>query len=364
MHVAIFGSSLLSSYWNGAATYYRGLIAALSRHGWRTTFYEPDAFDRQRHRDIDPPEWADVVVYQPDVETVRSLCLQAAHADVIVKASGVGVLDDEILESILTLAPPDKLRLFWDVDAPATLAALARDERHPIRAALPELDAVMTYGGGPPVVAAYKRLGAELCVPVYNALDPSTHHKAAPDARFEADLAFLGNRLPDREQRVEDYFFSAARLLPQHRFLLGGAGWEYPRLPQNVQYVGHVSTRDHNSFNSTPLAVINIARESMAEVGFSPATRVFEAAGAGACIITDAWCGLDQFLEPDREVLVANDATDVARHLMTLSPERAQEIGARALARVLRDHTYDQRASLVVRHLEHLAAAKRSMVIA
>jgi spore maturation protein CgeB len=179
---------------------------------------------------------------------------------------------------------------------------------------------VLTYGGGPPVVAAYDRSGRRRCVPIYNALDAETHHPVPPDARFAADLSFLGNRLPDREERVEQFFLAPAASLPQRRFLIGGNGWESKAMPPNVRHIGHVYTRDHNAFNCSPLAVLNIARDSMASNGFSPATRVFEAAGAGACLITDAWTGLELFLKEGEEVLVARDGRDVAEHLAALTP--------------------------------------------
>jgi spore maturation protein CgeB len=135
--------------------------------------------------------------------------------------------------------------------------------------------------------------------------------------------------------------------LPQHRFLLGGSGWGDKTMPSNVLYAGHVYTRDHNAFNCTPLSVLNISRESMARYGFSPATRVFEAAGAGACLITDAWEGLELFLEPGREILVAHDGGEVAEHVRALTPNRARQIGAAALDRVLAEHTYTHRVEQV-----------------
>ncbi len=122
MNIAFYGSSLLSSYWNGAATYYRGLLCDLARRGHRVTFYEPDAFDRQQHRDIDPPDWAQVVVYPATLEAVQSVAAQAGAADVVVKASGVGVFDNELLAATMAAARPEAIRIFWDVDAPATLA--------------------------------------------------------------------------------------------------------------------------------------------------------------------------------------------------------------------------------------------------
>ena len=347
MKIAFYGSSLLSSYWNGAATYYRGVLSALARRGHEIVFYEPDAFDRQSHRDIEPPDWAKVVVWPATEDGLRSVVAEAPVADVVVKASGVGVFDDELVAQTMRAARPDALRIFWDVDAPATLAEIRGRPGHPISDAFGEIDMVLTYGGGDPVVNAYEGLGARRCVPVYNALDPESHHPVAPDQRFACDLAFLGNRLPDREARVETFFLEPAARLPERSFLLGGSGWEHRALPANVRHLGHVYTRDHNAFNVTPRAVLNIARDSMAATGFSPATRVFEAAGAAACLITDAWEGIEMFLKPDEEVLVARDGQDVVDHLAALTPARARHIGEAARRRVEAEHSYALRGAQV-----------------
>jgi spore maturation protein CgeB len=347
MKIAFYGSSLVSSYWNGAATYYRGILKALHAHGYAITFYEPDAFDRQQHRDIDPPPYAKSVVYPATIDAMNAVLAEAAEADIVVKANGVGVFDAELLAGILRHARPDALKIFWDVDAAATLDEMRADASHPVLQALPALDMVLTYGGGPPVIEAYTGFGAARCIPVYNALDPDTHHPVPRDARFACDLAFLGNRLPDREARVEEFFLRPAARLPDQSFLIGGNGWESKAMPANVRHRGHVYTAEHNAFNCTPRAVLNVARDSMAHIGFSPATRVFEAAGAAACLITDAWEGIEQFLVPDREVLVARDGQDVVDHLAALTPARAEAIGAAARARVLAEHTYDLRAEQV-----------------
>jgi spore maturation protein CgeB len=364
MRIAFYGSSLLSAYWNGAATYYRGVIRELARHGHRTTFYEPDAYGRQQNRDMDPPDWAEVRVWPATAEAMRAVVAEAADADVVVKASGVGVFDDELLDGVMRAARPEAIRIFWDVDAPATLAAMRADPAHPLRRALPGLDLVLTYGGGPPVVGAYEGFGARRCVPVYNALDPGTHHPVPKETRFAAELNFLANRLPDREARVEEFFLRAAALLPDRRFLLGGNGWDDKPVPANVIRLGHLGTKDHNAFNVSALAVLNVARDSMAEVGFSPATRVFEAAGAGACLITDAWVGLDLFLKEGEEVLAARDGADVAAHLSALTPERARAIGEAARARILAGHTYARRGAQVDALLHETAARKREARVA
>ena len=150
---------------------------------------------------------------------------------------------------------------------------------------------------------------------------------------------------------MEDFFLDAAARCPERSFLLGGNGWHDKAMPANVRAIGHVGTADHNAFNCSALATLNVARDSMASVGFSPATRVFEAAGAGACLITDAWEGIELFLTPGTEVLVARDGADVAAHLNGLTLARARAIGEAARRRVLADHTYSQRALILDRLL-------------
>ena len=272
-------------------------------------------------------------------------CVAAARgADLVVKASGVGVFDELLEKEVLQLKGAATQVIFWDVDAPATLERLGANPDDPFCHLIPHYDLVLTYGGGAPVVAGYRSLGARECIPIYNALDPGTHFPVAADPRFRADLSFLGNRLPDREHRVEQFFLSVAERLPGRQFLLAGSGWGDKQRTTNVAYIGHLGTRDHNAFNCSPMAVLNISRESMARNGFSPATRVFEAAGAGSCIITDRWQGIEEFFEPEAEILTAGSGDEVAEILERLNPKRAAAVGARALAPSEGGHTYAHRA--------------------
>jgi spore maturation protein CgeB len=281
MKIAFFGSSLVSAYWNGAATYYRGIIRALHELGHQITFYEPDAYDRQKHRDIPDPDWARVVVYTVGDESGALNALeQARGVDMLIKTSGVGVYDQQLEAAVLALKDPNTISVFWDVDAPATLDRVNNNPLDPFKDLIPLYDLILTYGGGEPVVRSYEALGARECVPIYNALDPDTHHPVPREQRFECDLALLANRLPDREARIEQFFLAAAARLPDRRFMLGGSGWADKSMPENVKYVGHVYTRDHNAFNCSARAVLNVNRDSMASYGFSPPTRIFEAAGA------------------------------------------------------------------------------------
>jgi spore maturation protein CgeB len=343
MKIFVFGSSLTSSYWNGAATYYRGIYKNLAALGFDITFAEPDAFRRQQHRDAEDFSYANVVVYDSPRDIAR-LIRQAGQSDLVIKHSGVGV-DDGLLEArVLDCRSETTQVAFWDVDAPATLAAVESNALHPFRALIPEYDYIFTYGGGPPVIEHYLKLGARACHPIYNALDSGTHHAVPPDRAMQCDLAFVGNRLPDRERRVEQFFFGAAELAPASQFVLGGEGWGDKPLPPNVRWIGHVGTGDHNRVNCSARMVLNINRESMANVGFSPPTRVFEAAGAGACLITDDWAGIEEFFAPGVEILVARNAGEIADLLRTVDSKLAREIGESMRRRARQEHTYALRA--------------------
>jgi spore maturation protein CgeB len=343
MRIFVFGSSITSSYWNGAATYYRGIYKNLATLGHEVTFAEPNIYDRQKNRDVSDVEYANVIVYETPRD-IDDLLHIACTADLVVKHSGVGA-DDSLLERRVLDCKGEHTQIaFWDVDAPATLARVERDLQDPFRACIPKYDFIFTYGGGDAVVEHYLRLGAQNCHPIYNALDPETHHPAVPDDKLACDLVFVGNRLPDREKRVEQFLFRAAELAPKMKFILGGEGWGGKLMPANVRWIGHVGTGDHNKVNCSARMVLNINRESMAEVGYSPPTRVFEAAGAGACLITDDWKGVEAFFVPNKEILIAKNATDIVNCLHLVSAERAKGIGMQMRTRAMADHTYESRA--------------------
>lgn len=348
MHLTFFGSSLVSSYWNGAATYYRGLLRALAGRGHRITFCEPDAYGRQQNRDLaTDPDYSRVVVYRSEAE--RDACLDRAfqESDWVIKCSGVGVWDAELEAGVAEGGAGRARTAFWDVDAPATLARLDADAADPFHACIPRYDRVFTYGGGPPVVQAYLHRGARACTPVYNAVDPLEHRPVEGAVARRWDLLFMGNRLPDRESRVDEFFFRAAELCPDGRFVLGGEGWADRPMPANVEYLGHVPTARHNEVNAAARLVLNVHRDSMVRNGWSPATRMFEAAGAAACQVTDAWEGIEDFFVPGSEILVAADAEAVAAHVRGVDADRARAIGAAARRRAVAQHTYAQRARVL-----------------
>lgn len=342
MNIFVFGSSIVSSYWNGAATYYRGCYKYLSRLGHHITFAEPDAYGRQQHRDIGDFSYVNSIVYQPGDELPKMLD-RAANADIVIKHSGIGI-EDEVIEQRILGLQQQSVVIFWDVDAAATLARMDADRSDPLRSLVPKYDAVFTYGGGPWCRERYLALGARAYFTIYNGLDPETHFPVPPDPAFACDVAFLGNRLPDREARVEELLFCAAELAPQQQFLLGGEGWSDKPMPPNVRYIGHVPTADHNRVNCSAGMVMNINRTSMAQAGFSPPTRVFEVAGAGTCLLCDDWPGIDDCFEPEEELLVVRSARDVAEAIANYDDNARRRLGERLHKRALRDHSYAQRA--------------------
>lgn len=357
MRVTFFGSSLTSAYWNGAATYYRGICQGLHRLGHRVVFVEQDIYDRQQHRDlVEDPDYAEIVVCRDLVDLDRELS-RARGSDLVVKCSGVGRHDDYLDRAVLEARTNRNRVVYWDVDAPFTLDKAFREPDWYFRSLVPAYDAVLTYGGGPRVAEGYGELGARAVELVYNAVSPETHHPEPPDPDYRCDLLFVGNRLPDREARVHHFFLRAAELCPSNDFLLGGEGWGDLPLPPNVRYLGHVPTALHNRLNCSARLVLNINREAMAEYGFSPPTRVFEAAGAGACLVTDRWEGIDAFLTPDQEVLLASGPEDVVAYVESMSFDQSAAMGERARQRILAQHTYHHRAEQLQSYFRGLYAS-------
>lgn len=197
MRIAFYGSSLLSSQWNGAAPCYREILKALSALGYAITFYEPDSHERRTHLDSESADWCRVEVYDDTIPALQRVAAEAAAADIVIKASNVGFEDERLLVEVMDRARPDALRVFWDDDPRATLAELRDAPDHPLGLVLPELDLVLLTGGAEPLVAAYRMLGAAACVALDDSVDDRT--PAGPTTRPQA-FALTAAELLRREQ--------------------------------------------------------------------------------------------------------------------------------------------------------------------
>ncbi|RWE44474.1 MAG: glycosyltransferase [Mesorhizobium sp.] len=344
MQMLIFGLTVTSSWGNGHATLWRGLIRAMAGMGWSTTFFEHDTPYYAGTRDLSHLDGGKVVIY-PDWEDIRRVAeREMKQADVVVVTS---YCPDAIEASRLAQQACPGLRVFYDLDTPITLACIEQGERPPYFGpeGLADFDLVLSYTGGSAIDALKTALGARHVVPLFGHVDPERHRPAATRTEFAGDLSYLGTYAPDRQLGVEKLLVRPAARLPDHRFVIGGA--QYPQnfpWSENIFFVRHVPPADHPAFFSSSRLTLNVTREAMARKGWCPSGRLFEAAACGATIVTDDWPGIDSFFEPGREVILAHTTDDVVAALRMRESELSA-IGSRARQRVLAEHTSTRRAA-------------------
>ena len=349
MRLVVFGLSVTSSWGNGHATLWRGVLRALAQLGHDAVFFERDTPYYATHRDLPRGEGYEVVVY-PDWTAVAARAeREVASADAAMVTSFCG---DAASATELVLGRARR-SAFYDLDTPVTLAALDRGEPVPYlpERGLSDFDLVLSYTGGPALDALRSRLGARRAVALYGSVDGHAHHPAPHRADYACDLSYLGTYAADRQDGVERLFLDPAERLPDHRFLLGGPMYpEGMRRPPNVTWLPHVPPPEHPAFYGSSRATLNVTRGAMASLGWCPSGRLFEAAACGVPIVSDAWPGLEAFFEPGREVVVAADTEDVVSALAAPAA-RLAEIAERARRRTLAEHTAERRAEQLVRDL-------------
>ncbi|RYC30675.1 glycosyltransferase [Lichenibacterium minor] len=343
MKIVVFGLTVSSSWGNGHATLWRGLLKALIRRGHDVVFFERDTDYYRHNRDLHALEGGDLVLY-PDWEGVAARARRdLAEADVALVTS---YCPDAAAAERAVLDAPRATRVFYDLDTPVTLAAL--DEKRPAYVGpdgFSGYDLVLSYTGGPALDALRARLGARRVAPLYGHVDPAVHRPVPRAARFAADLSYLGTYAADRQAALETLFIAPARARPGSRFLIGGAQYpaDFPWM-ENIFFVQHLPPPDHPAFFCSGRLTLNVTRRAMAAMGWCPSGRLFEAAACGAAILTDDWDGLAAFFEPGAELIVARTTAD-ALAAVDLSDAELGRIGEAARARVLAEHTSEHRAA-------------------
>ncbi|MGF6227532.1 spore maturation protein CgeB [Inquilinus ginsengisoli] len=344
MKLVVFGLTVSSSWGNGHATLWRGLIRALARRGWRVVFFERDVPYYAGARDLHALEQGELVLY-PAWAQVRDLAARhLADADAAMVTS---FCPDGIEATDLVLQAPRPLHVFYDLDTPVTLERL--DQRQPLSyvgpRGLADFDIVLSYTGGGALDALRDRLGARVVVPLYGHVDPDVHRPAAPRSEFAGDLSYIGTYAPDRQAALEALLVDPARQRPDLRFVIAGA--QYPdSFPWsgNIFFLRHLAPPDHPGFYASSRLTLNITRRAMAEMGWCPSGRLFEAAACGVPVLSDAWPGFEEFFTPGREILLAR-GTDDALAALDLPEAELRRIGAAAHERVLDEHTSAHRAA-------------------
>jgi spore maturation protein CgeB len=356
MHLVIFGLTVSSSWGNGHATLWRGLVKALARRGHTVTFYERDVPYYASTRDeFQHPEGFRLRLYR-NLEVIREeVERDLRDADVSMLTS---YCPDANWAADLVLSSAARVRCYYDLDTPVTLDALHEGKKVPYLPArgLGEFDLVLSYTGGRALDELRNKLGARMVAPLYGSVDPETHAPAAAREEFRAELSYLGTYAADRQKALERLFVEPARRITQHRFVIGGAQYP-PEFPwsSNIHFVRHLPPALHSAFYSSSRATLNITRRAMASYGYCPSGRLFEAAACGAAILSDGWEGLETFFEPGRDFLLVNTAEDVALAL-ELSDEELRRLGMAARDRALQEHTAEHRAIALESYCEQAAA--------
>lgn len=362
MKFVVFGLTVSSSWGNGHATLWRGLIQALSQAGHRVVFYERDVPYYAANRDLfDLPGDSSLVLYTYWDEGRRQAARDLADADVAIVSS---FCPDGVPATALIGETDGPLAVFYDLDTPVTLDLIARGGASVTigERGLRDFDLVLSYTGGAVLDELRSRLGARRVAPLYGHVDPAVHRPADAMADFAADFSYLGTYADDRQAALERLFIEPARRRPQRRFLIAGA--QYPAdfpWTDNIAFVRHLAPDAHPAFYGSSRLTLNVTREAMARSGWCPSGRLFEAAACGATLLTDVWEGLEDFFEPGREILLARDTED-ALATLDRSPEELAAIGWRARERVLAEHTSAHRARDLIAAVEAAAHEPASSV--
>jgi spore maturation protein CgeB len=358
MKLVIFGLTVSSSWGNGHATLWRGLCRALGELGHRVVFFEKDAPYYAQHRDMQDLPGGGALVLYPDWPGIRQrAAAELADADIAMTTS---YCPDALAAADLLLGCR-ALSVFYDLDTPVSLSRLQAGETIPYIGprGLRDFDLVLSYTGGAALDELRNRLGARLALPLYGHVDPVQHRPAQPQPRFAADLSYLGTYAADRQAALAQLFLEPARRRPDQTFLIGGA--QYPAgfpWASNIRFVHHVAPHDHPAFFSSSKLTLNVTRQAMAEMGWCPSGRLFEAAACGTPILSDHWDGLDSFFRPGSEILVARSSDDAVAAL-DLTDVEIRRIAMAARERVLSEHTSLHRARRLIAALEQARAGGR-----
>ncbi len=342
MKLVIFGLTISSSWGNGHATLWRALCKALWRRGHEVIFFERDVPYYAAHRDFTELPGGKLILYSDWENILPKARRELSGADVGMVTS---YCPDGIAASDLVLASNAKLRTFYDLDTPVTLNHLRAGRPVPYIGprGFQDFDLVLSYTGGAALERLKTELGARRVAPLYGSVDPEVHRPVAAAEMFRCDLSYLGTYAEDRQAALETLFIEPARQLPRQKFLIGGA--QYPQAfpwTENIFFVSHVAPPDHPAFYSSSRLTLNVTRQAMAELGFCPSGRLFEAAASGVPILSDQWEGLDEFFTPGQEVLVAR-TTEEAIEILNLPEVELNQISRAARERTLTEHTADRR---------------------
>jgi spore maturation protein CgeB len=349
MRIVFLGLSLSSSWGNGHATTYRSLLKGLAEAGHDVLFLERDQPWYAENRDMPEPGYCSLQFYGSVAELDRYE-RDIARADAVI--IGSYVLDGTAVIEWTTALRPRRLA-FYDIDTPVTLQGLAEGRVAYLTPALiPAFDLYLSFTGGPILAILENQYKARRAVPLYCSVDSDLYHPTSAEKRWL--LGYLGTYSADRQETLDRLLLEPARRLPERRFVV--AGPQYPAdiaWPANVDRIEHLPPSAHADFYASLCWTLNVTRRDMIRSGFSPSVRLFEATACGVPVLSDRWAGIEDVLEPDRDLLVRDTTADVVEAL-GMPAERRRAIGAAGRETTLRCHTGRRRADELVRYLVDL----------
>lgn len=358
--IVVFGLSISSSWGNGHATLWRGLVAALARRGHRVVFFERDVSYYAENRDYTDLPGGELVFYTDWDAAAPTAREHLADADAALVTS---YCPDGQEACRLMLDAPVPVKAFYDLDTPVTLDALRAGkpvDYLPVNG-LGDFDLVLSYTGGAALTALQRDLGARRVFPLYGSVDTEVHRPVLQLERFRADLSYLGTYAEDRQAALIQLFIEPAQQMPHQRFLLGGAMYpaDFP-WTNNIFFVRHLPPYEHPAFYSSSRLTLNVTRRAMKEMGYCPSGRLFEAAACGCALLSDTWEGLEQFYTPGQEILIG-ESSPQAIAALELSDAELTQIARNARERTLAEHTADKRAEELVNALQNAYTGEASL---
>jgi spore maturation protein CgeB len=341
MKLVVLGLSITSSWGNGHATTYRGLLREFALRGHEVLFLERDVSWYADNRDVHELPGVAIGLYRNLDE------LKALHSDEIRQADAVIVgsyVQDGIELGAWVMKTASGIAAFYDIDTPVTLAGLRRGGVDYVSSELiRRYSLYLSFSGGPLLEELEQRWHAPLARPLYCAADANDYF---PEERPPLwDLGYLGTYSRDRQPSLERLLMTVAAESPRLRFIV--AGPQYPselQWPANVKRLEHLPPDRHRVFYNQQRFTLNLTRADMIAAGWSPSIRLFEAAACGTPIISDRWPGIESFFKPSKEILLADTTRDVTQILREMPRNAAVELGLAARRRVLAEHTAAHRA--------------------
>ncbi len=356
LEIVIFGLSITSSWGNGHATTFRGLVRELQKKGHAVRFFERDVPWYAAHRDLPNPPFCNTILYNSLDELIEKYTGIVKNANLVIVGSYVpeGVAVGEWVTKTA-----ENITAFYDIDTPVTLAKIENGDFEYLHPDLiSKYNLYLSFTGGPTLQLLEEKYGSPAARPFYCSFDPELYYPEEHTIKW--DLGYLGTYSTDRQPPLQRLMIAAAEIVNDKKFVVAG-----PQFPpdiawaKNIERIEHLPPSAHRKFYNSQRFTMNITRVDMIQAGYSPSVRLFEAAACGTPIISDYWKGIESFFEIGSEILISKNKEDTVDYLTDINEEERKKIGDRAREKVLKHHTAAHRATELETYYKEAFAKKQ-----